>query len=111
MRNVKLEESRAFAVRSTDVSYGIGTCGREAVWQIQFLRDLCDREFAAGVVNLVDADWGEANVCGDFVAEDGGLGAASVGVDEHAWDDSVAVEGLSVCEVGVGLAGVRRGIQ
>jgi hypothetical protein len=110
VRHVKLEESRAFAVRSTDVFDGIGACGREAVRQIQFLRDLGDWEFAEGVVDLVDTYWGEANGCADFVAEDRGLGVAFVGVDEHARDDSVAVEGLSICEVGVGLASIRGGI-
>jgi hypothetical protein len=44
------------------------------------------------------------------VADDGGRGVAGVGVDEHAGDYSVAVEGLPVREVGVGLASVRGGV-
>jgi hypothetical protein len=44
------------------------------------------------------------------VAEDCGFGVAFVGIDEHARDDAVAVEGLPVCEMSVGLAGVRGGI-
>ena len=31
------------------------------------------------------------------MAEDGGARVSDVGVDELSWDDSVAVEGLSVC--------------
>jgi hypothetical protein len=53
------------------------------------------------MVDFVYADWGEADGSVDFVAEDGGAGVAFVGVDEHAWDDAVTVEGLSVCGVGV----------
>lgn len=45
------------------------------------------------------------------MAEDGGFRVAFVGVDEHAGDDTVAVEGLSVCEVRVGLAGVGGGVE
>ena len=42
--------------------------------------------------------------------EDRSFRVPSVRVDEHARDDSVAVEGLSVCEVGVGLSCVRGGV-
>jgi hypothetical protein len=44
------------------------------------------------------------------VAEDGGRGVAFVGVAQHAWDEAVPVEGLSVCEVGGGGAGVGGGV-
>ena len=62
------------------------------------------------MVDLVYADRGEAYGRRDAMAEDGGCGIASVSVDEHAGDYAVAVEGLAVCEVGVGLPGVRGGV-
>lgn len=53
------------------------------------------------MVDFVYADGGEADGCGDGVAEDGCAGVALVGVDELVWDYAVSVEGLAVCEVGV----------
>ena len=44
------------------------------------------------------------------MAEDSGGGVALVGVDEHAWDYAVAVEGLTVGEVRGGHAGVGGGV-
>ena len=58
------------------------------------------------MVDFIDADGGEANGGWDAVAKDGGCRVALVGVDEHARDDTVAVEGLSVRRVRVGLSGV-----
>lgn len=46
------------------------------------------------MVGFVDADWGEADGCWEFVAEDRGVHVAVVGVDEHAGDDAVPVECL-----------------
>lgn len=45
-----------------------------------------------------------------MVAEDGPGRGACVGVDEHAGDDAVPVEGLTVREVGPGLASIGGGI-
>lgn len=44
------------------------------------------------------------------MAEDGGRGVAEVGVDQLTRDNAVTVEGLTVREVGVGLAGVGGGV-
>jgi hypothetical protein len=44
------------------------------------------------------------------VADDGGRSVAGVGLDEHAGDYAMVVEGLPVREVGVGLAGVVEGV-
>lgn len=46
-----------------------------------------------------------------LVSENGGAGVAEVGVDELTGDDLMAVECLAVSEVGVGLAGVRGGVE
>lgn len=53
---------------------------------------------------------GRVEGSGTFMSEDGGAGVADVCVDELAGDDLVAVEGLTIGEVGVGLAGVGGGI-
>lgn len=44
------------------------------------------------------------------MAEDRPGRCTRVGVDEHAGDDTVPVEGLTVGEMGPGLAGVGGGI-
>ena len=63
------------------------------------------------MVDLVDADGREADGCCEAVAEESAGGVALVGVDELAGDQAVAVEGLAVGEVGVGLTCVGRGVQ
>ena len=42
--------------------------------------------------------------------EDRSFRVPGVRIDEHAQDDSVVVEGLSVCKVGVGLSCIRGGV-
>ena len=42
--------------------------------------------------------------------EDRSFRVPGVLVDEHARDNSVAVEGLPVCEMGVGLSCIRGGV-
>ena len=106
VRHVQLVEAGPGAVGGGDVLDGGGAGGGEAVGQVELLGDFGDRQFAEGVVDLVDADGGEADRRGDLVPEDGGAGGADIGIDELAGDDLVAVEGLSVGEVGVGGAGV-----
>ena len=44
------------------------------------------------------------------MAEQCGRGVPGIRVDELAWDDAVPEEGLSVCEVSIGLASVRAGV-
>jgi len=52
-----------------------------AVGQVQFFGDLGDGKLAERVVDLVDADWGEADGCAGLVAPDLVLGVAFVSVD------------------------------
>jgi len=111
VRHVELEETRAGAVGCGDVFDGGGAGGAEAVGEVEFLGDARDGELAVGVVDFVDADRGEADRGGDFVAEDCGCCVAEVGVDKLARDDAVPEEGLAVGEVGVGLTGVGGGVQ
>lgn len=110
VRLVQLEESRGFAVRSTNILDRLAAGGGEAVGQVELFGDFGDGQLAGGVVDFVDAYGGEADGRGDFVAEDFGGGVTRVGVDEHSWDYAVAVEGLAVGEVGGGHAGVGRGV-
>ena len=106
VRQIQLVEAAAGTVGGGDVLDGRGARGREAVGQVELLGDFGNWELTLRVVDLVDADGGEADGRGDFVPEDCGAAGADVGVDELAGDDLVAVEGLSVGEVGVGGAGV-----
>lgn len=112
MRHVQLVEARsARAIRLAHV-LDAGTPRRgEAVGQAQLAGNFGDGRLAGGVVDLVDADGGEPDGCGDGVSEDGCAGVAVVGVDELVGDYAVAVEGLAVCEVCVGLAGVGGGVE
>lgn len=110
VRHVELKEPWTGAVCCSDVFDGCGAGGGEAVGEVEFLGYLCDGEFAQRVVDLVYADWSKADGGADFVSEDRGFRVPFVGVDEHAGDDAVPVEGLSVGEVGVGLPGVGGGV-
>lgn len=58
------------------------------------------------MVDFVYSDRSEPDWCGDGVAEDFGARVARVCVDELVGDYTVSVEGLTVCEVGGGEAGV-----
>ena len=62
------------------------------------------------MVDFVYADRCKADGRGDFVAPDLGAGVALLRVAEHTWDDAVAVEGLTVGEVGGRRSGVGGGI-
>lgn len=62
------------------------------------------------MVDFVNPYRRETNRSGDFLAENLSFGVALVGVLEHARDYAVAVEGLSVGEVGGRCAGVGGGI-
>ena len=111
VRHVQLVEAAAGAVGGGDVLDGGGAGSGEAVGQVELLGNFGDGQFAQRVVDLVDADRGEADGGGDFVSEDGGAAGADIGVDELTGDDLVAIEGLSVGEVGVGGAGIGGCIQ
>lgn len=110
MRLVQLEEPRGFTICSTNVLDRLAAGGGEAVGQIELFGNFGDGQLAGGVVDFVDAYGGKPDGSGDFVAEDFGGDVTRVGVDEHAWDDAVAVEGLAVGEVGGGHAGVGGGV-
>jgi hypothetical protein len=110
VRQVQLEEPRSFTIGFADIFDRLAARCRQAVRQVQFFGDFRHGQFACGVVDFVDADGSEADGRRDFVAEDGGRGVAVVGVAQHSRDDAVAVEGLSVCEVGGGHAGVGGGV-
>jgi len=107
MRHIELEEPGPFPVRGTNIFDRIRACGGQTIWQIQLFRDFRYRQLPEGVVDLVDADGREANGCADFVPENRGFRVPCVRVNEHLWNYAVAVEGLSVCEVCVGLSCVR----
>lgn len=62
------------------------------------------------VVDCVYADRRKADGGRDLVAPYFGRGIAQIGVDEHARDDAVAVEGLTVHGVGCGEACVGGGV-
>lgn len=93
-----------------DVLDGAGAGGGEAVGEAELAGDAGDGELPLGVVDLVDADGGDAYGGGDGVAEEGGARGALVGVDELAGQDLVPEEGLAVGEVGVREAGVGGGV-
>jgi hypothetical protein len=104
MRHVQLKEPRSLPVRGTHIFDRSRARSGQTVWQIQFLRDLSNRELPERVVDLVYANGREADGGADFVTEDRGFRVPKVRVDEHARYDTMTVEGLSICEVGVGLA-------
>ena len=56
------------------------------------------------MVDLVDADGCESYWSTDFVSEDAGCRVSLVGIYEHAWDDTMSVEGLTIGEMCVGLS-------
>lgn len=78
--------------------------------EVELFGEFGDGQLAGRVVDFVGADGREAEGRGDFVAENCGGGVAGIGVNEHAWDDAVAVEGLTVGEVGGRHAGVGGGV-
>jgi hypothetical protein len=110
VRLVELEETRAFAVGFADVFDRLAASCGQAVRQVELFGYFCHGELAEWVVDFVDADGCEADGRGDLVPENLGGGVALVGVLEHARDDAVAVEGLSVCEVRCGHACVGGGV-
>ena len=62
------------------------------------------------MIDLIYTDRSEADGGTDFLAEDGGFGVPDVGIDEHTRNNTVSVEGLSISEMSVGLAGVGGGV-
>ena len=108
--HVELEEAGPGAVGGAYVfDWGAAGCGK-AVGEVELFGDGGDGEFAEGMVDFVDADWREADGCGDFVAEDCGGCVAGIGVDKLTGDYAVAEEGGAVGKVSVGLAGIGGGV-
>ena len=58
------------------------------------------------MVDLVDTDWRETNRSRSLVAPDLVSGVTLICVDKLVWNDAVTEEGLSVGEVGSGIAGI-----
>jgi hypothetical protein len=110
VRLVQLEKPRAFAISFPDVLNRLAASCGQAVRQIKLFGYFCHGELAEWVVDFVDADGREADGRGNFVSKDLGGGVALVGVLQHARDDAVAVEGLSVGEVCGGHACVGGGV-
>lgn len=100
MRLIQLEKPRSLPISSAYVLYRLTASRGQAVRQIQFFGDFGDGQFARGVIDFVNPNGREADGRGDFVSENCGCCVAGVGVDEHARDYAVAVEGLAVGEVG-----------
>ena len=106
MRHIELEETRPIPIRFPNVLYRLRAGRAQAIWQIQISGHLRNGELAVLVVNFVDADWRESDRSVDFVTPDLALGVSLVGVDQHARDDFMAVEGLSICQMCFRLSGV-----
>ena len=93
--HVELVETGALAICGGDVFDWGRAGGGEAVREVELFGDGGDGEFAEGVVDFVDANGGEAEGGGHFMAEDCGGGVTEVGVDELAGNDTVTEEGLA----------------
>ena len=104
--HVELVEAGALTVGFGDCFDRVGASGRETVREIQFLGDGSDGDFAGWVIDLVNADRGETDRGRHFMAEDSGRGVTEISIDELPGDDTVAEEGLSIGEVGIGLTGI-----
>jgi len=111
MWHVQLEKPNPALIRFADVFNRLAACSTKTVWQVELSSYLSDRQFACWVVNLVDTDWRETDWSGDGMPETRPGCVAVVCIDEHTWDNAVAVEGLSVCGMCGGLSGVGRGIE
>ena len=83
----------------------------QSIHEAQLACDFCNRQLALGMVDLVDSDRGEPDGCSAFMSKQRGGCVTVVGVDELGGDDTVAEEGLTVCEVGVREAGVAFGVR
>lgn len=81
MGHVKLKKAWSIAIGLGDFLDRGTSCRGEAVREIELAGDFGDGGFAGWVVDLVYADWGEADGCGHAVAEDFGACVAVVGVD------------------------------
>ena len=104
------EQLRAFIVFGGNIFDGLAAGGAETVRQVEFSSNLCNRQFAFGVIDLVDADRREPDRGGAPVPKDGGRRVSQVGVDELMGDYPVAEEGLPVRDVGVGEPGIGGGV-
>jgi hypothetical protein len=110
VRHVQLEEARALSVSSTDILNGLRASSTQTIWQVKFFGDLCYRELSKRVVDLVDTDGRESNRCASLVTPDFPSRVALVGVDQHARDDAMAVESLTVGQMCCRVASIGGGI-
>ena len=93
--HVELVETRGLAVCFGDFLNGVGAGCGEAVWEVEFFGDSSYGNLSGGVVDFVDADWGEAEGRGDFMAKDCRGSVADVGVHQLSGDDAMAEESLA----------------
>ena len=110
VRHVQLVEAWALAIGFSDCFDGLRAGGGQRIRDVELLGNFCNGKLAEGVVDLVDAYWGDAYWGGDFVAKDGGTGSAGICVYELPGDNAVPEEGLTVGEVGVRLASIGGGV-
>jgi len=111
MRHIQLEEPDTTRIRLAHIFDRLTTSSTETVWEIELSSYFCNRQFTGRVVDLVYSNGRESDWCGDGVAETGPGCVAVVCVDEHSGDDSVAVEGLSVCGVCCRLSRIGGGVE
>ena len=104
--HVELVEAGTLTVGFGDCFDGVGASGRETVREIQFLGDSSNGDFASRVIDFINANRGETDGGGHFVAKDSGCGITEISINKLPGDDTVAEEGLSIGEVGIGLTSV-----
>lgn len=107
---VQLKESRSRAVCFADIFDTVASSGRQAVGQVELLGYLGHRKLSGRVVNAVDANWCKSNGGRHAVAKDFGCSVSLVGVNQHARDDAVPIESLSVGEMGPRKSSIARGV-
>lgn len=93
---VELEEARSRAIGLGNVFDAVTSGRRQAVREVELFGYFGHGQLASGMVDAVDANGSESNGSRHLVAENLGGSVSLIGVDEHARDDSVSVESLSV---------------
>ncbi len=105
-----MKESRSRAVCFADIFDTVASSRRQAVGQVELLGYFGHGKLSSGMVNAVDANWCKSNRGRHSVAKDLGCSVSLVGVNQHARDDTVPIEGLSVGEMGPRKSGIARGV-
>lgn len=100
MTLIKLEESGSVSIGLADVFNTVTSSGGKAVREIEFLCDFCHGELSGWVIDAINADGSESNGGTNFVTEDFTGRVSLVGVYEGTRDDPMAVECLTVGQMG-----------